>query len=70
METAAKIASEYRFILRKHGEESSPASLAESLIRSDVTDEELLFNLQRIYVTGEAGGFGEGLIKTENGVLA
>lgn len=56
METAAKIAAEHQFILRKYGACSPQLLLAETLMARDWTNEALLHELRRIYVTGQSMG--------------
>ena len=49
------IKQEYQFIIQKYGKHSKEAQKASSVMSRDVHDDEVLLNLRRIYVTGEAG---------------
>ena len=49
------IRQEYQFIIQKYGKHSKQAQKASSVMSRDVADDEVLLNLRRIYITGDAG---------------
>lgn len=53
MSVETDIQQEYLFIIQKYGKHSKEAQKASFVMSRDISDEEVLLNLRRIYITGE-----------------